>query len=98
MSDLEVFEEHVQILIKKMKEEGRTWDGKEGKPFDVSDMLFRYTLDAATHFLFGNSADSLEKPKQEFAVAFGEVQKWQNYITRAGYVSSSHRTCMLGFF
>ncbi|CAG8973096.1 hypothetical protein HYALB_00007573 [Hymenoscyphus albidus] len=86
VSDLDVFEEHVQILIRKMTEEGRTSDGKEGKGFDVSDMLFRYTLDAATHFLFGNSVDSLEKPEQEFAHAFGEVQRVQNYISRAGFV------------
>ncbi|CAG8960607.1 hypothetical protein HYFRA_00013431, partial [Hymenoscyphus fraxineus] len=84
VSDLDVFEEHVQILIRKMREEGRTSDGKEGKGFDVSDMLFRYTLDAATHFLFGNSVNSLEKPEQEFARAFAEVQRVQNFISRAG--------------
>lgn len=97
VSDLVVFEEHVQILMRRMKEEGRTWDGKEGKPFDISDMLFRYTLDAATHFLFGNSADSLEKPEQEFAHAFGEVQRWQNYFSRAGFVSPFPDTRVVDF-
>ena len=84
VSDLGIFEEHVQILMEKMVKEGRTYDGKQGKPFDISDMLFRYTLDAATHFLLGRSVGSLENHEIAFAHAFGEVQKWQNIIARSG--------------
>lgn len=72
--------------MEQMVKEGKTYDGKQGKPFDISDMLFRYTLDAATHFLLGRSVGSLENQEIAFAEAFGEVQKWQNIIARAGYV------------
>lgn len=62
--------------------------GRESKELDVSDLFFRYTLDAATDFLLGRSVDSLHTPEQEFATAFGEVQRVQNLIARAGYVTS----------
>ncbi|KAF4628816.1 hypothetical protein G7Y89_g9337 [Cudoniella acicularis] len=84
VSDLAVFEEHVQILMKEITKAGRTWDGREGKEFDISDLFFRYTLDAATHFLFGESVGTLELPEQDFAAAFADAQRVQNYIARAG--------------
>ena len=84
VSDLEVFEEHVQVLIAEMRKAGKRWDGKQGENIDVSDLFFRYTLDAATHFLLGRSVGSLGTPEQEFAEAFAEVQRVQNIIARAG--------------
>ena len=87
VSDLEVFEEHVQVLLSEMKKGGKRWDGKQGAEIDVSDLFFRYTLDAATHFLLGKSVDSLGTPEQEFAESFAEVQRVQNIIARAGYAS-----------
>lgn len=90
VSDLEVFETHVQLLIQKIVQGGKRYDGTQGGEVEVSDLLFRYTLDAATHFLLGRSVDSLNTPEQEFAEAFGEVQRVQSIITRAGYVSHPH--------
>jgi len=87
VSDLDVFEKHVQILMSKISEFGRHEDGSQGKPFDISDLFFRYTLDAATHFLLGRSVDSLEIPEQPFAEAFGEVQRLQSTISRTGSVA-----------
>ncbi|KAL2065144.1 hypothetical protein VTL71DRAFT_4285 [Oculimacula yallundae] len=84
VSDLDVFETHVQVLIKQIVEGGKRYDGTRGGELDVSDLFFRYTLDAATHFLLGRSVGSLELPEQEFAEAFGEVQRVQNIIARAG--------------
>lgn len=49
-------------------------------------MMFRYTLDAATHFLLGTSVNSLEEPKTEFADAFYNAQRVQSLIARVGYV------------
>ncbi|KAF7872524.1 hypothetical protein EAF04_003445 [Stromatinia cepivora] len=83
VSDLETFERHVQILIQKIKVEGKKWDGTQGQEIDVSDLFFRYTLDAATDFLLGRSVESLERPG-EFADAFAEVQRVQGMIARAG--------------
>jgi cytochrome P450 len=100
VSDLEVFEEHVQILMKAVANggvegtPGIATDGVgRGREVDVSDLFFRYTLDAATHFLLGRSVGSLEVPRQDFAIAFGEVQRVQNIIARAGYVSFSYWRC-----
>jgi len=59
---------------------------ESGGPIDISDLLFRYTLDAATHFLLGRSVGSLELPEQPFAAAFSVVQHTQSIISRAGYV------------
>lgn len=84
VSDLGIFEEHVQILIKQIKTKGLKLDGTQGKELEVSDLFFRYTLDAATHFLLGRSVNSLEIQEQEFAEAFAEAQRIQNIITRAG--------------
>ena len=92
VSDLDVFETHVQVLMEQITKAGKRWDGSQGGELDVSDLFFRYTLDAATHFLLGRSVGSLELPEQEFAEAFAEVQRVQNIIARAGYVllSFSH--------
>ncbi|CZR50443.1 related to n-alkane-inducible cytochrome P450 [Phialocephala subalpina] len=79
VSDLEVFEKHVHVLMREIDREG--FGGRE---FDISDLFFRYTLDAATDFLLGRSVESLEVPEQEFAGAFGEVQRVQNLIARSG--------------
>ena len=86
MSDLEVFEKYVGILIDQIGKKGVQYDGKGGGELDVSDLFFRYTLDAATHFLLGRSVGSLELEEHEFADAFNEVQRVQNIIARAGYV------------
>ncbi|QSZ33742.1 hypothetical protein DSL72_005313 [Monilinia vaccinii-corymbosi] len=83
VSDLDTFERHVQILIQKIKVKGTRWDGSQGQQVDVSDLFFRYTLDAATDFLLGRSVKSLEEPG-EFAHAFSEVQRVQGIIARAG--------------
>lgn len=56
----------------------------QGREVDVSDLFFRYTLDAATDFLFGRSVNSLTTPVQDFAEAFNEVQRVQNIIVRSG--------------
>lgn len=86
VSDLEVFEQHVQILIEQIRKGGgQSWEGKNGGEIDVSELFFRYTLDAATHFLLGRSVESLERGEGEFANAFNEVQRVQNMIARAGY-------------
>ncbi|TVY85472.1 Cytochrome P450 52A1 [Lachnellula suecica] len=87
VSDLDVFETHVQILMDQMTKLGREEDGTQGKEFDLSDLFFRYTLDAATHFLLGRSVDSLVIQEQDFADAFGEVQRIQNMLARAGPVN-----------
>ncbi|MCJ1388497.1 hypothetical protein MMC18_001344 [Xylographa bjoerkii] len=76
ISDLEVFEHHVQLMIEVIRE-------GQGCLIDVNDLFLRYTLDTITDFLLGTSADSLEHLKQEFAKAFAEGQRVQALITKA---------------
>lgn len=86
VSDLQILETHVHVLLKTIELEG---SGKAGgvpgrMDVDMNDLFLRYTLDSATDFLLGTSVDSLENPEQSFAKAFGEVQRVQNMIARAG--------------
>ena len=76
VSDLAIFEKHVQILIGLIP--------RDGQEVDISDLFFRYTLDAATDFLLGSSSGSLENSQVQFAEAFAEAQRVQNIIARAG--------------
>lgn len=76
LSDLDIFEDHLQVLITKF--------GSSGQTIDICDLFFRYTLDAAMDFLLGSSVDSLSNPQVRFASAFGEVQHIQSLMSRMG--------------
>lgn len=76
MGDLQRFEHQIQVLLPMLKGNGET--------VRLDDLIYRYTLDAATHFLFGRSVGSLENGEAEFATAFAEVQRVQAIIARAG--------------
>jgi hypothetical protein len=77
LSDIDIFEQHSQVLISKLA---------TGQEIDTMDMMFRFTLDAATHFLLGKSVDSLHHPQTVFADAFGNAQRIQSIVARVGYV------------
>ncbi|KAK7516144.1 putative cytochrome 52A4 [Phyllosticta citriasiana] len=79
ISDLEVHEKHVQILLEHL--------GGDGQTVDIMDLLFRFTLDCATEFLFGRSVDSQENPSVEFADAFAKVQHTQSVMAKIGPVN-----------
>ncbi len=96
VSDLHVFESHMQTLFKAIAN-GGALDGENqpvdmaagnGRRVDISDLFFRYTLDAATDFLLGYDVKSLSTPRQEFADAFAEVQRIQSLVSRAGALNS----------
>jgi len=46
--------------------------------------MYRFTLDASTHFLLGRSVDSIHNPAVEFAEAFSNAQRVQSLIARVG--------------
>ena len=79
VGDLEVFEKHLRKML-AMCGPG------DGRAIDISALLFRYTLDSATDFILGKSMGSLDEEDNEFAAVFGEVQRVQSLITRAGFV------------
>jgi cytochrome P450 len=79
----------VQILIQKLA---------ESHEVDTMDMFFRYTLDAATHFLFGESVGSLVQPQTAFADNFAHVQKYQSYIARLGPLNKLLPLRFMGYY
>ncbi|KAI1333290.1 glycoside hydrolase family 20 protein [Xylariaceae sp. FL0255] len=92
ISDLDTFESHLEILFKAIAN-GGALDGPyqkvdlaagNGKPLDISDLFFRYTLDVSTSFLLGKGVESLTNPREPFAEAFNEVQRIQSIRARAG--------------
>lgn len=84
VSDLDIFEHHVNILLPLL--------GGKGREVDALDLFFKYTLDAATDFLLGHSVDSLTSGSNEFADAFGEVQRVQSIASRAGPLQFAGKT------
>lgn len=78
VSNLGVLERHVQALLGAITAE--TYN----QEVDLSDLIFRYTLDVATDFLLGESVGSLDLPMQGFEKAFAHAQHVQGIIARAG--------------
>ncbi|KAF2457593.1 cytochrome P450 alkane hydroxylase-like protein [Lineolata rhizophorae] len=76
VSDLATFERHIAPLTELF--------GGAGQTVNVAELFLRYTLDAATDFLFGRSVESLMNPQAQFAHAFTVVQHVQSMIARAG--------------
>jgi cytochrome P450 len=81
VSDLKKFEHHVQKLLPMLAGDNN------GATVRLDDLIYRYTLDAATDFLFGTGVGSLENGETEFAQAFAAVQNVQAVIARAGPIS-----------
>ncbi|KAL2374834.1 cytochrome P450 alkane hydroxylase [Blastomyces gilchristii SLH14081] len=83
--DTENFEKHIQKLIPYL--EGNNNKPGKGKVVDVAALFFRFTLDAATDYLLGQSVDSLDDPKTVFAESFQYVLHRQSTLFRAGPIS-----------
>ncbi|KAL9710687.1 hypothetical protein Ac2012v2_006225 [Leucoagaricus gongylophorus] len=54
ISDFELFDRHAEVVIHQLKSRFR-----EGQPVDFQDLMYRFTLDSATEFLFGHCVHSL---------------------------------------
>ncbi|KAI1335890.1 glycoside hydrolase family 20 protein [Xylariaceae sp. FL0016] len=92
ISDLDCFESHLDTLFKAIAN-GAALNGADqlvdmeagnGKPIEISDLFFRYTLDVSTEFLLGREVGCLSNPREPFAEAFNEVQRIQSIRSRAG--------------
>jgi cytochrome P450 len=72
VADLDTFERHIQHLWKLIPRDGST--------FDLQELFFRFTIDSATEFLFGQSTETLNPNKvggpdgAQFAQAFNDAQ------------------------
>ncbi|EFY96492.1 cytochrome P450 [Metarhizium robertsii] len=70
VADLALFENLMQDLFALIPRDGQT-------VVDLQDLFFRYTIDSATEFLFGQSVGSLKKTAKtelDFAEAFNYAQ------------------------
>ncbi|KAI0187461.1 cytochrome P450 [Xylaria flabelliformis] len=103
ISDLHTFEAHLETLFKAIANGGALngpqqhvdIEAGNGRPLEISDLFFRYTLDVSTSFLLGKDVQSLtgkrqtadnrhRNPREVFAEAFNEVQRIQSIKARAG--------------
>ncbi|KAF8583528.1 cytochrome P450 [Ramaria rubella] len=57
VTEFDLFDRHAEVVITKLKERF-----VEGEAVDFQDIMSRFTLDTATLFLFGSSAQSLSAP------------------------------------
>lgn len=89
VSDIEIFETHTQVLISKLA---------GAQSVDVLDMMFRFTLDAATDFLLGASVNSLDHPQTKFADAFYNAQRVQSIVARVGPLNWAVPRKRMGFY
>ncbi|PSN64300.1 cytochrome P450 alkane hydroxylase-like protein [Corynespora cassiicola Philippines] len=89
VSDLHIFEEHLQVLFQKFD---------ETRVVDTLDLMFRFTLDAATHFLLGKSVESLHHPQVAFADAFYIAQRVQSIVARVGKFNWLVPRRQMGFY
>ncbi|KAF8538051.1 cytochrome P450 [Trichophaea hybrida] len=79
VSDLHIFDRHIQHMISLIPRDGST--------VDISGLFFRLTLDTVTDFLLGESVNSLGAASDHgevFAKAFEEIMLHMNDIMRAG--------------
>ena len=79
VADLETIEGHVSHLIEAIPRDGST--------VDLQELFFRFTLDSATEFLFGESTNCLAagtstESSGRFAVAFNRSQERVGRTTR----------------
>ena len=79
VGDLDLFETHVQKMISRI-------GPGDCRMVRIDELLFRFSLDAATDYLLGNSVGSLEDHISDFAAAFNEVQRVLALKSRAGSV------------
>lgn len=73
-SVLDTFNEHGEEMVAKIA----TFNGK---PFDIQDIFFRFTLDSIGQIAFGTSFSSQKKDKIPFAEAFDYLQYVTNLVS-----------------
>jgi cytochrome P450 len=91
VADLGAFERHIQTLFKILPTDGST--------VDLQELFFKFTIDSATEFLFGQSTGSLNATLKgitttsanDFAKAFNEAQHSVAQRSRLGPLKRLYR-------
>lgn len=81
VANLDAFEGHIRDLFKKIPRDGST--------VDLQELFFRFTIDSATEFLFGESVNTLrhaDSAAGEFATAFNRAQDDASARFRLGFL------------
>ncbi|KIW05674.1 uncharacterized protein PV09_03537 [Verruconis gallopava] len=78
VADLKTFGKHCEILVPMLG------GSSDGATVDAADLFFKFTLDASTDFLLGQSVDSLHEDITGFADAFNHAQHIMSMVARAG--------------
>lgn len=78
ISDVSVFENHLPNLFKQISVHN-------GRPFDIQELFYRFTVDSSTEFLFGQSVESL---KDE---AIGMTKEAIDFDGKAGFTEAFNR-------
>ena len=73
ISDLDMYEDHVQQLIQNIPRDGST--------VDLQELFFRLTIDIATDFLFGESTNCLAQGASN--IGYAEFVKAVSYCTNS---------------
>lgn len=86
VADLTYFESLIQDLFARLPRDGKT-------VVDLSDLFFRFSMDSATDFFFGQSVASLKsiQPEVDFAQAFDYAQKAMLTRSMLGWLNMFHR-------
>lgn len=66
IADLVTFEHQISQMISLLPKDGRT--------FELSDYWYRFTLDASTEYLFGQSIGSLLNPKVSYVESSADIR------------------------
>jgi len=86
LSDLDIFEEHMNKLISLLPTDGRT--------IDIMNLWYRFTLDASSDYLFGRNVNSLDSPKVvplEYALTVGGICRGLRHSSRGSNAPLSNR-------
>ncbi|KAJ7625442.1 cytochrome P450 [Mycena rosella] len=76
----EIFDNHAEKTIALIETRMQ-----EGCAVDFQDLIGRFTMDAATDFLFGPCVESLSTHKKDFPTAFGDVMLQIAFRERGGW-------------
>jgi cytochrome P450 len=89
ISDLDLFEEHIQKMISLLPQNGET--------IEMLGWWYRFTMDANTEYLFGETVGSLDNPKvdQKFSdMTLGVLCRSVRDNTEDSHVAESYRAFM----
>ena len=93
ISHVKMLEPHIQVLFKQIHK-------NKGQVFDLQELFFRFTVDSATEFLFGESVDSLKDASIGMQAVSNEVEGKEQFAKSFNFSQNylASRTTMQGLY